>query len=1314
MGLTKPRASQIYDIDYKQSVRVITLTNITLSGGAPSQVDSVNLSLNDRVLVAGQSNTAQNGLYYVTTLGSGSNGTWQRSTDGNQTGEIESGMIVMVTEGTIWADTSWKLVTNDPITIGVSGLVFEQNTGNAFGNINANGTAVTANTASSILNLTAGTNISITGNNTTKTVTIGVTGISLNSISNGTSNVNVVSSGGNVTVGVGGTSNVAVFSSTGANITGTLGVTGNITGGNLSGTSITGTLTTAAQTNITSVGTLGSLTVTANVAGGNLTTAGQVVATGNVSGGNINVTGNIVDTGALSLITGASGNINMAPNGSTVLVATTTGANILGTLNATGNANVGNIGATNVVATNLTGTLQTAAQTNITSVGTLGSLNVTGNVTGGNINSNALVSGTTISATGNLVGGNANITNAVNAATISTSGNATVGGNLIVQGNITYINIEDLQIEDPVIILGTGPNGAPLTVNDNKDRGIFLEYYTTGIGNAFMGWDNSTGNMIVAANAALTNDVVSVISYGTLQTGNLYVQSVQSTGNVSGGNVTTAGLISATGNISGGNLSGTSITGTLLTAAQTNITSVGTLGSLTVTANVAGGNLTTAGQVAASGNITGGNIIANGRPLTSLNATNIDTGTLAQARLANSTLILGNTTLTLGGTTTTVAGLSSVTSTTFVGALTGAATTAGTVTTAAQPNITSVGTLSSLTVTANVAGGNLTTAGQISATGTITSTGATNGTGFAVGNSAVSNVGLGFFPTAGTRGDYAIRDYSNVTSTMYFDVGMGGSPAGEFQFRTSNAYTLLMRANSTGVYSSGVVSATGIVSGLELTSTQSSGDEGGQLNLAKPATNNSLGGNIIVDVYQNRFRIFENGGTNRGAYIDLTTCNASVGTNLLSGGGGGGTPGGSNTQVQFNDGGVFGGAAGFTFDKTTNTLTANIIASTNNGSGTNFKVGDDAWVGDINTADTLSIRGQQNAANAYIIFGNANANALGRAGTGPLTYTGAFTATGNISGGNLSGTSIAGTLTTATQTNITSVGTLSSLTVTANVAGGNITTAGQVAATGNITGGNIIANGRPLTSLNASNIDTGTLSQARLANSTLTLGNTTLTLGATTTTVAGLSSVTSTTFVGALTGAATTAGTVTTAAQPNITSVGTLSSLTVTANVAGGNLTTAGQVVATGNVSGGNLTTIGQVTAVGNISGNFFIGNGRFLTGISASGGGISFTSQANTPPATPNNGDFWFDTVTDIKYQYINDGTSSQWIDQSFPTSFGAITANSVTATTLTGILSSPKTLSSNVTLAADTNSVLISPVTINSGVIITIPDSSTLQVIP
>lgn len=41
---------------------------------------------------------------------------------------------------------------------------------------------------------------------------------------------------------------------------------------------------------------------------------------------------------------------------------------------------------------------------------------------------------------------------------------------------------------------------------------------------------------------------------------------------------------------------------------------------------------------------------------------------------------------------------------------------------------------------------------------------------------------------------------------------------------------------------------------------------------------------------------------------------------VTSGGGGGGTPGGSNTQIQFNDGGSFGGDSDLTYNKTTNAL----------------------------------------------------------------------------------------------------------------------------------------------------------------------------------------------------------------------------------------------------------------------------------------------------------------------------------------------------------------------------------------------------------
>lgn len=275
MALTKPRASQIYDIDYKQATRVITTTDINLTGGAPSQVDGVNLSLNDRVLVIGQATGNQNGIYFVDAVGTGSNGTWIRSGDTNATGELLAGTIVMVTEGVIYADTQWKLTTDDPIVIGTTPLTFEQNSAFAFGNIYANNTAVLATSVGDSLTLTAGNNISITGNNASKTVSIGVTGISLNSISNGTSNVNVVGPNANVTVSIDSTSNVAVFSSGGLAITGNItgngsGLTGinafstvSVTGGNsATADSIADTLTLTAGSGISLVMDSGTDTIT--------------------------------------------------------------------------------------------------------------------------------------------------------------------------------------------------------------------------------------------------------------------------------------------------------------------------------------------------------------------------------------------------------------------------------------------------------------------------------------------------------------------------------------------------------------------------------------------------------------------------------------------------------------------------------------------------------------------------------------------------------------------------------------------------------------------------------------------------------------------------------------------------------------------------------------------------------------------------------------------------------------------------------------------------------------------------------------------
>lgn len=111
--------------DYKASVRAATTGNIAgLGGSAPNTVDGVTLVANDRVLVKDQSTASQNGIYYVATLGTGANGTWTRATDADGAGELTSGALVPVEEGTLHAATQWMLTTIGTIVIGTTALTF--------------------------------------------------------------------------------------------------------------------------------------------------------------------------------------------------------------------------------------------------------------------------------------------------------------------------------------------------------------------------------------------------------------------------------------------------------------------------------------------------------------------------------------------------------------------------------------------------------------------------------------------------------------------------------------------------------------------------------------------------------------------------------------------------------------------------------------------------------------------------------------------------------------------------------------------------------------------------------------------------------------------------------------------------------------------------------------------------------------------------------------------------------------------------------------------------------------------------------------
>jgi len=134
--------------------------------------------------------------------------------------------------------------------------------------------------------------------------------------------------------------------------------------------------------------------------------------------------------------------------------------------------------------------------------------------------------------------------------------NVTISGNLVVNGNTTYVNVENLSVKDPLITLGGSANGANSTAYDGKDRGLVLfNYYSNGSGpynQAFI-W----------------------------KTSNLEFQAVSNVTNFNNEIVASTGFANIRANAFIGNLEGT-----VLQASQTNITTVGTLTNLSVTGNI--------------------------------------------------------------------------------------------------------------------------------------------------------------------------------------------------------------------------------------------------------------------------------------------------------------------------------------------------------------------------------------------------------------------------------------------------------------------------------------------------------------------------------------------------------------------------------------------------------------------------------------------------------------------------------------------------------------------------------------------------------
>jgi hypothetical protein len=103
-------------------------------------------------------------------VGTGNNGEWSRAPDFNQTGEIEAGLAVMVTEGTAHADTLWKLITDNPIIVDSTALSFVRNSAFDFDTIYANGISISAGTESDTVTFIASNSLSITANAQSNTI----------------------------------------------------------------------------------------------------------------------------------------------------------------------------------------------------------------------------------------------------------------------------------------------------------------------------------------------------------------------------------------------------------------------------------------------------------------------------------------------------------------------------------------------------------------------------------------------------------------------------------------------------------------------------------------------------------------------------------------------------------------------------------------------------------------------------------------------------------------------------------------------------------------------------------------------------------------------------------------------------------------------------------------------------------------------------------------------------------------------------------------------------------------------------------------
>jgi hypothetical protein len=102
-------------------------TELTLTMGADGVlvIDGITLAAGNRLLLAGQLNAVQNGIYIVTYAGSASTpAVLTRAADFNESEKILSGVRINVDAGTLFGDTTWRLAAVGTIVLDTTALEF--------------------------------------------------------------------------------------------------------------------------------------------------------------------------------------------------------------------------------------------------------------------------------------------------------------------------------------------------------------------------------------------------------------------------------------------------------------------------------------------------------------------------------------------------------------------------------------------------------------------------------------------------------------------------------------------------------------------------------------------------------------------------------------------------------------------------------------------------------------------------------------------------------------------------------------------------------------------------------------------------------------------------------------------------------------------------------------------------------------------------------------------------------------------------------------------------------------------------------------